>query len=242
MIRGNTRPYRDMTVKALSLPDSPGHRVQLACEITQRASLTGDNVDPKLLLYLLKAGHTSVFEHLSTTWFIRDVSRSFLAQITRHRMASYTCGSQHYQDYRDYSHIVSDELHNFKGSETFAIINGMYTELIAQGVPPEEARQILPNAKAVNILWTINVRSLINFLNQRLCERNVEEMTTFASYVYIKCLDWWPELFQVVGPQCRMPGECRQGRMKAERCRLFGSPWTQPICGLPQHLREDQLA
>jgi thymidylate synthase (FAD) len=242
MIQGNTKIYQDMKVKALSLPNNPGVRVKLACEITQKESFTGDEAPETLLRYLLRANHTSMFEHLSTTWLIRDVSRSFLAQITRHRMASYTCGSQHYQDYRDYPHIVSEDLHNFKGSETFAVINGMYTELIRQGIPPEEARQVLPNAKAVTILWTINVRSLINFLNQRLCERNVEEMVVFAINVYTRCLEWWPELFKYVGPQCRMEGKCRQGRMKAQSCREHGSPWKRRSLGLPGPYPNDQPA
>jgi thymidylate synthase (FAD) len=86
-------------------------------------------------------------------------------------------------------------------------------------IKPEEARQVLPNACTVNFMWTINARSLVEFLNKRMCKRNVEEMRVFADKLYTLCMEWFPELFQHVGPQCKMLGRCRQGRMRAEECK-----------------------
>jgi len=86
------------------------------------------------------------------------------------------------------------------------------------GIKPEEARQVLPNACTVNFMWTINARSLVEFLNKRLCKRNVEEMQIFAKKLYVLCMEWFPELFVHVGPQCKMLGVCKQGPMKADVC------------------------
>ena len=45
---------------------------------------------------LAEMGHESPIEHMSFTFGIEGVSRSLLAQITRHRMASFSVQSQRY--------------------------------------------------------------------------------------------------------------------------------------------------
>ena len=175
---------------------------------------------PGLLQYLIRANHSSVLEHASISVLISGVSRSFLAQITRHRMASYTSASQHYQDYSNYENIVHPDLDN---NETVMLSLEQtdidYRQLVSEGVPIYAARQVLPNAKAVNILWTINARSLWNFLNIRLCKRNVPEMLNFAYVMQSVAKQWWEDLFIWSGPDCEVWGQCRQGRMMAEECK-----------------------
>jgi len=88
-----------------------------------------------------------------------------------------------------------------------------YKQMIENGVPKEEARQVLPNAMCVNILWTVNFRSLINFFRQRMCKRNVEEMLVFATKVWEEINTYWPDYADLVGPPCYTDGRCNQGRM-----------------------------
>ena len=223
------KTYDEMQVQLIRSTEDPGHIIRLASDLTQKKETSGKGASEELIKFLITANHTSLLEHITTTWLIKDVSRSFLAQITRHRMASYTSASQHYQDYRDYPNIVDKSMDNSLTDNQFVAIDAAYVEHINKGVPAQEARQILPNAKAVNILWTINVRSLINFLNLRLCYRNVNEMRIFANKVHDKCMLWWPEVFDHIGPDCMMLGKCRQGRMMAQICKDNGSPWTKPI-------------
>ena len=45
---------------------------------------------------LANLGHESPLEHISFTFGIEGVSRTFLAQFTRHRIASYSVQSQRY--------------------------------------------------------------------------------------------------------------------------------------------------
>lgn len=52
----------------------------------------------KFLSRLVTMGHLSPFEHASFTFGIEGVSRSFLAQVTRHRIASFSVKSQRYVD------------------------------------------------------------------------------------------------------------------------------------------------
>ena len=170
--------------------------------------------------YLLKADHTSPLEHIVYSFLIQGVSRSFLAQITRHRMSSFTSASQHYQQYGNYPCIVKDPSNKVM-HESLLQSYVHYHQLVEEGMDIWEARQCLPNAAAVNIFWTVNARSLVNFLRQRLCHRNVPEMREFANKVLNIVTYHFPELFECVGPQC-FEDTCKQGRLKCST-----GPWVR---------------
>lgn len=55
----------------------------------------------RFIKMLRTMGHMSPFEHVSFTFAVSGVSRSLLAQITRHRIASFSVTSQRYIDYTD---------------------------------------------------------------------------------------------------------------------------------------------
>lgn len=209
-------------VSLLRNTESPADIVGTAAAITTKSDLATplSPMNSKGHKYLLDADHTSLLEHVSYTFLLEGVSRSFLAQVTRHRMSSFTSGSQHYQDYTSYpcvvsKEIVSDDVTIYAMHITYA----SYNKLTAQGVPKEEARQVLPNASTVNIMWTINARSLVNFLKLRLCKRNVMETRIVATRILKIVRDHYPELFNHVGPQCFMD-QCKQGFM-----RCGEEPW-----------------
>lgn len=135
-----------------------------------------------------------------------------MAQLTRHRVGSFTSASQHYADYSDMPFVVSEAMAQDKWAcEHLKIVKDAYDSLQRSGMPKEEARQILPNAMAVNLIWTVNARSLLNFFRQRLCRRNVEEMHIFADKVLAKVIDWWPDFGELMGPPCATDGKCNQG-------------------------------
>lgn len=55
-------------------------------------------------------GHTSTTEHVSFTFAIEGVSRAFLAQVTRHRIASYSVQSQRYVSEKDFEFVTPPEI------------------------------------------------------------------------------------------------------------------------------------
>ena len=100
-----------------------------------------------------------------------------------------------------------------------------YNLLMQDGEAKEEARMLLPMSAGVNVVVTMNARSLINFLQLRLCRRNAQEMQMLAASMYTMCYDWFPELFSMIGPYCFMHnGRCNQGKMSC------GSPVTSISC------------
>ena len=50
---------------------------------------------------VIRSGHLSVLEHASFTFYVEGVSRALLAQLTRHRIASFSVQSQRYVSLKD---------------------------------------------------------------------------------------------------------------------------------------------
>lgn len=59
---------------------------------------------------LSEIGHESPIEHVSFTFAIEGVSRSLLAQITRHRIASFSVQSQRYVREKGFEYVVPPEI------------------------------------------------------------------------------------------------------------------------------------
>lgn len=166
---------------------------------------------------LYKMKHYSPFEHVSASIRLTGVSRAFMAQITRHRHLSFTCSSQHYQDYSDYEWYTSQQVE--KSSDKF--INSCilhYAQMVDSGVPVHEARQVLPNAMAVNMVITGNARAWAEMLQKRLCKRNTYESFWACDAIH-KVLKNWFLVFKHVGPSCEEIGICFEGNMSCGRAR-----------------------
>lgn len=201
----------------------PLSTVVLALDLTMKKKVQDNSTSEeklkwrKTIKHVLDMNHTSVFEHVNYTFLISNVSRSFMAQITRHRIGSFTCSSQHYQNYEDYPFICHEKWKdNPFVRQSVEYVKENYILLRKAGCPKEEARQILPEGMSVNILWTVNARSLINFLNLRLCYRNCTEIRIFAEYLHEILCKHFPQLFEFVGADCFM-SKCKQGKMKCNR-------------------------
>jgi|6_EtaG_2_1085325.scaffolds.fasta_scaffold05451_3 thymidylate synthase (FAD) len=218
------KTYDEIDVSILSATKEPQKLVHMSLAITQHKAFE-DNVklSKNSIANVFKMNHTSVFEHVVYCFIIKGASRSFLAQITRHRMGSFTSGSQHYQDYSQYGVCISKKT---KRPPTFiyALENAIasYNFLCAEGVPKKEARQVLPNAMQNNLIWTVNARSLSNFFNLRLCNRNTEEIQVVAIKILALVKNHFPELFNEVGADCFID-KCKQGKM------CCGNPWKKEI-------------
>jgi len=214
------KPYRDIKINLLWATPNPQRVVERALRMTMKQNFEEGRFKDleKIISGVVKQNHGSIWEHVVYGFCIEGASRSFLAQQTRHRMASYTSGSQHYQDYRNYGMRISNAIFDNsdlkdKAQKSLDASMQSYIGLIDAGVDKSEARQLLPNAAENNLLITVNARSLMNYFNLRLCKRNTEEIQIVAEKMYQKCLEHFPELWKNIGPDCYMHGQCYQGKM-----------------------------
>ena len=109
-----------------------------------------------ILTRIIKSGHMSVLEHASFTFGVEGVSRALLAQLTRHRIASFSVQSQRYvrfdkktPDFVIPPKIAKDENLLNQYNEFLKISQDYYNKFLAAGIPAEDARYVLPNAEVM---------------------------------------------------------------------------------------------
>jgi len=168
--------------------------------------------DEKLILKLQEDGHESPFEHASFTFAVDGVSRALLAQLTRHRIASFSVMSQRYSDngknfdYAIPDTILDSELATMEYEWIMREIFESYTRLEQLGIPREDARYVLPNATCTKIVFTMNVRSLWNFFELRTCQHAQWEIRELANDMLTILIAQWPLLFDK--NYCKGCGKC----------------------------------
>ncbi len=93
-----------------------------------------------------------------------------------------------------------------------------YEKLLEQGIPRESARYCLPFCQAVGIYhFTINLRSLLNFLNLRLCVRVSPEMRCLTSQLYFYLMEELPIMKSMVGCRGFAKGICLESNVTGVR-------------------------
>jgi thymidylate synthase (FAD) len=161
-----------------------------------------------LLKRVITSGHTSVLEHSSFTFGIEGVSRALLAQITRHRIASFSVQSQRYVKFKDgIDYIIPDTIKENKNLldkyENFLkACQSLYKEFLSAQIPAEDARYILPNAASTKIVLTMNARELRHFFSIRCCNRAQWEIRNLACKMLELSKKIAPLLFADAGPNC----------------------------------------
>lgn len=196
----------------------------------------------RFLTMLAELGHESPVEHVSFTFGIEGVSRSLLAQITRHRIASYSVKSQRWVREGRFEYIIPPEIEAIpEARELFiqamredqerydALVALLFRKhlqaMIQEGKPEgqarrdaeklaiEDARYVLPNACETKMIVTMNTRSLYNFFRQRCCNRAQWEIRELAEEMLRLVRRVAPALFKKAGPSCYASGRCPEGKM-----------------------------
>lgn len=171
---------------------------------------------------LMNMGHESILEHVTFTFGIEGVSRVLLAQLTRHRIASFSVQSQRYVSYeKGFGYIIPDSITALgedavrKYDEQMKTIESWYVDwqkqLGNQGEKSnEDARFVLPNACETRVVMTMNVRELRHFFALRMCSRAQWEIRKMAEKMFMLCYQTAPSLFRDAGPAC-LRGKCPEG-------------------------------
>jgi len=175
------------------------------------AVCTASNNPPKSLEHALASGHTSVLEHASFTFQIEGLSRAALAQLTRHRLASFDVQSQRYVRIHGIDLVMPESIKNSDfyteaGSLLEDVMN-LYQRMCDAGIPAEDARYITPQAVPTKLIMTMNARELLHFFSLRTCNRAQWEIRKLADRMLEICRDTAPWLFSSAGPGC-VTGTC----------------------------------
>lgn len=162
-------------------------------------------------------GHESVLEHVSFTFLIEGVSRALLAQLTRHRIASFSVQSQRYVSYhKGFGYIVPPAVRALGDAAVLeyeaqmAQMQTWYENWQLRLGANEDARFVLPNACETRLVMTMNARELKHFFALRMCERAQWEIRAMARRMFELCYGEAPSLFADAGAGC-LRGACPEG-------------------------------
>ena len=163
----------------------------------------------------LKTGHASPLEQVWFEFGISGVSRAFSHQFVRHRVGiSFEQQSQRYVTYKggEFPYTVPETVRKAgmqdRMDELFDRVGELYEEMVAAGVPAEDARFLLPNATNTNFKITVNFQSLLHICDLRLCTRAQWEFRKVAALMRSEVNKVVPEMGRYLQPKC---GELRLG-------------------------------
>jgi thymidylate synthase (FAD) len=194
------------------------------------ATVDGDTLEDKketLIGHLLSHGHYGPFEHANAVFAVKGISRSCMAQITRHRHVSFDVQSMRYvsfdevdpEDVKDGEMVVTppsasdpdwvgrnqktgqvDEETVAEREELFreSVARSVeaYQELLDLGMPPEDARFVLPIGTEVNMVMSMNARMLMHVADMRAAADAQWEIRELTERVLDLAKEWCPITFE----------------------------------------------
>ncbi|MFN4189830.1 MAG: FAD-dependent thymidylate synthase [Pseudothermotoga sp.] len=202
-----------MTIEVLDkgfvkLIDNMGNDISVvrAARISHGKEPIDEQRDKKLLEHLMKSGHESPFEHIVFTFHVKCpifVARQWM----RHRIASYNELSGRYTEFNDEFYLPDFGKRIDKGQsekarqifeQAYEVSYQCYKQLLEVGFQREIARLVLPLATYTQFIWTVNGRSLMNFLSLRADSHAQWEMQQFAiavARIFKQLCPWTYEAF-----------------------------------------------
>lgn len=191
-------------VKLVDMMGDDYRVVEAARVSTGNEARRGDEKDEKLLRYLMKNDHHTPFEKIVVELHVK--CPIFVArQWFRHRIGSFNEASARYKEFewetyqpkewrlQDTSNKQSSSgvlegpdatKVQYMVNQAYDIAYRAYEEMINKGVAREVARIVMPVGMYTEFFWTVNFRSLMNFLKLRMDTHAQLEIRTFANEIY----------------------------------------------------------
>lgn len=167
--------------------------------------------------------HASTIEHLYYNFHISDISRAVLQELSRHRMASLSVKSTRYtlKELKDEEYFVNgwsatDTFENvdwntdgYERACKYLVMTGDFRvdissigaldnlrDLLQMGISNDKAKYALPESYKTELAWSINARSLQNFLFLRTDKSALWEIRDLAYMIYDNIPDEHKYLFE----------------------------------------------
>ncbi len=143
-----------------------------------------------------KFKHASTLEHLVYTFYIKGISRALLQELARHRMASLSVKSTRYT----LKELKNEEPFEIKDRERASkylvftdvdMVDDMSITalenlrlVLKSGISNDKAKYCLPESYKTELTWTVNARSLQNFIGLRSDKAALWEIRDLANLLY----------------------------------------------------------
>lgn len=129
-------------------------------------------------LNCIKRGHHSPWEHFNVTLKC-TVDRGVSHALVRHRHCAFQQSSTIYQKFDEVC-IIDDGRCTEKDKQFYIGCEIRYKERLNEGQIPAEARDVLPNALATNLIITTNIRQWMYMIQRRCGPGDSDNMHTWC--------------------------------------------------------------
>ena len=146
-----------------------------------------------------KFKHASTLEHLSYNFYIKGISRACLQELARHRMASYSVKSSRYtlKELKSEASFLPIDEANAQRAERFVVFTSNESvnaasihalenlrKILCENVSNDLAKFAMPESYRTELSFSINARSLQNFLTLRSSKSALWEIRALARALF----------------------------------------------------------
>lgn len=146
-----------------------------------------------------KFKHSSTLEHLYYNFYIKGISRACLQELARHRLASYSVKSSRYtlKELKNEDSFLPVNPTNLARADRFivktgdnevdsALLNALENlrVVVASGKANDIAKYAMPECYKTELSWSVNARSLQNFLALRSAKSALWEIRNLANAIF----------------------------------------------------------
>jgi thymidylate synthase (FAD) len=174
------------------------HAIRTCWQSFDKSDEGGDKDRELIDRVVNKYKHASTIEHLVYTFYIQGVSRALLQELARHRIASPSVKSTRYtlkelkdtqpfreDDYEGASRFIVLTNNNLVDTASIKALNNLQA-ILKEGVSNDIAKFCLPECYKTELTWTINARSLQNFISLRSNKSALWEIRDMAYMLFDK--------------------------------------------------------
>lgn len=138
----------------------------------------------KRAISCIKAGHGRVLEYVDVEMVISDVSARCLRELYTHIGGAPTrlqASTRYISEQSGFDYYTPPKIENNIGckqmfTDGMGTIQKVYNGLLEEGMTKEDAANVLPLGMMSKMVWKVNLRTLINFCQQRSCTRALKEI------------------------------------------------------------------
>lgn len=200
-----------MKTRLVNVTEEPEASIARAARISHQPSGTeggySKEEDKELIRKLRTWGHWSPFEFADATFYIEGVSRSCLAQLTRHRLASFMVRSMRYVKQHPDEVVLPESVKEAGLAEEyrskFEELYALYQKSLEADVPKEDARFLLPIGSKTSLYLKANFREYRHIIDLRGSEEAQWEIRELAERFHDELAEIAPAVFEDLGTNAR---------------------------------------
>lgn len=194
--------------QAVTYTNRLDNSMRTECSICETEQLNTITIGPKDLALIDRVGnqfhHASILEHITFNFFIDGISRACLQEISRHRIASLSVKSTRYtlkelkfeQPFIEINSAIENYIDKERALKYLVRVDESLVDaasiealdklrsILTKGISNDIAKYCLPESYRTQLTWTINMRSLQNFLSLRTDRTALPEIQLLAHLLY----------------------------------------------------------